>query len=114
MMLSIAIQKEQPLEIIGQPGHGVMEGGGLAVLRSGQREDFGPGFFREESSVVSTGVIDDENGKTSGDATADNMSDGGGFVAGGDEDEGGAAHDGISWRSYATPDARRPRECILY
>ena len=72
----------------------VMQGGGFAVVRSGKRVDFRAGFGGEERGVITAGVVDDCDGKSGREASANDAGDGGRFVAGGDENPGGRFHAG--------------------
>ncbi len=122
MMLAVAVEKKEPVRGAGQPGQGVMEGGGLAVVRSRKDMDVRAGFRGEEGGGVVAGVVDDRDGKSGREASAHDARDGGGFVARGDENPGGrfvlrtagAAHGGIFRRSFtalrrSAMSSRRPR-----
>ena len=89
MMLAVAIEKEEPIDGIGHPAQDVMERGCLAVVRSGKRENFRTALRGEKGGGVAAGVVDDRDRKAGATAAAHDLADGGGLVAGGDENTSG-------------------------
>ncbi len=94
-MLAVAVEEEEPFDSGGEPGQGVAEGGGLAVVRAGEGDDLGAGGGGEAGGGVATGVVEDEDGEAGAAACAHDAGNGGGFVAGGNEDEGAVLRGGL-------------------
>ena len=83
-MLAVAIEEDEPFHGSRQPRQGVVERGGFAVMRSGRDKNFRARLRGEDAGVVTAGIVNNDDGKSGATAASYDLSDGGGFVAGGD------------------------------
>ena len=111
IMLAVTVEEKEPVDGGAGAAQGMTEGGGFAVARAGEGEDFGAGPGGEAGSVVAAGVIDDADCETGAAATAHDAADGGGLVAGRDENQGGGL--GAGGVVHRRGPIRRPRACRL-
>lgn len=80
-MLAVAVEEEKPFDLTGDMGKGATQSSGLAVMRTGKRNNLGAGLGGEARGFVAAGIVDHTDGKTGAAASADDVSNSGSFVA---------------------------------
>jgi len=114
VMLSVAVEEEEPVDGSGDTTKSMAEGGGFAVARAGKGENLGTGAGGKKVGGIGSVVVDDPHGETGEAASGDDLGDGGGFVAGGDEHQGAGLGAGGIVRARGGncgPWAKQPRAC---